>query len=250
MHTDFKAHENVERQGMYNYDNGLFETNERFNDETTHHSTFKKWDVDKNRVKHNQPQYSRPTEEMDMKTTSGDYKNFGGRRAAHSMRPKTNVNFGEEFDGVSSYQDNYIQHEISPRLKYRNDRDYYSSDVPFNSVSENQDKYKKFTGTAPARMIHHDNDMFATDEPLQTKTSYGKDYEHKKLPDCPSTKIVANDFKGYDLIDDFVSGHRFLIRNGESSSISSSTSSTFRGKESPLPPIGSNGNTQVFVAVK
>ncbi|XP_057304709.1 stabilizer of axonemal microtubules 1-like [Hydractinia symbiolongicarpus] len=244
VQTDYKHHKNASKSHPVKYDNGLFNSDQQLDDETTHGATYKHWQVQRNVAKRDQDVYRPPSAAMDMQKTSDDYKNFGRRGAAKSLRPKTNVNFGDEFDGVTSYADGYVKHQISPRHKTQRSRDYYSSNVPFDSTTESKDNYKK-QNVAPAQMIKREHEIFDTKKPFANKTSYGEQFESKKLPECPSSKIVMNNFAGYDLIDDFINGHRFLIKNGEVS-----TASSFRGDTPPLPPIGGGKNTtEVYVKV-
>lgn len=236
MKSDYKHHSDAEKSEMVKFDNSFFHSDQPLDQETTHQSMYKGWEVQKRQVPLDKPAYTRPAGKMDFNKTSDDYQQYG-KVASRTMRPKTNINFGDEFDSKTSYNDGYIKHDYVREKATHRERDYYTSGVPFESTSESKDNYKRFN-TAPSKPVNRDNELFDKNVPFTDHTSYGAHFHEKKLPQCPSLAIVANNFAGYKVKDDFATGHRFLIPDKSS-----------RGsvQSPPLPPI--NGQ-QRYVAVQ
>ena len=109
---------------------------------------------------------------MDFNKTSDDYKQHGAQ--AHvTKRPRDNLEWmDQKFDGVTSYKDGYIKHDSHVREKpMARDRDYYSSGVPFEAITESKDQYKRLNA-APSKPVHRDHEMIDRSVPFASDTSY------------------------------------------------------------------------------
>ena len=237
--TDYRHHKDASKAKAVKHDNDLFGTDEPLTKETTNLTHYKAYPFEKKNIKKEATVYRPPSGLMDMQKTSDDFKNFGkSAPPSKSLRPKTNINFGGSFDGVSSYKYGYVAHDMSPRQQpiiYRG-QNFQPSDTPFDNVTEAQDKYKRYP-TAPAHMVKRENQVFDGSVPLESDTSYGDHYTAKRLPECESNKILANNYKGYRYEDNFETGHRFLTKVDDSSR---NNSANLRENSAPLPPIRQN----------
>lgn len=236
MKSDYHQHSGAERSEPIRGDNNLFESDQPLNDETTHNTHFQGWEVQKRPAPLEKPIYNKPRGKMDFNKTSDDYK-LHGKVAHKAMRPKTNIEFSGDFDGLTSYQDGYIKHGYVKEKPISRQKEYFSSDAPFESVSESQDQYKRFAVPSKSTKTNRESELFDKNAPFINDTSYGDHFQQKKLPQCPSTYIVGNNFSGYKIKDDFASGHRYLIPDSVPSTAQRSETHT-PGTPPPLPPIG------------
>jgi len=239
MQTDYHPHSLGDKSEMIRYDNNLFTSDQPLDQETTNNTTYKSWEVQKRQVMNDQPMYRPPPGKIDFNKTSDDYKKHGSV-ANVTKRPADNMDWMDgKFDGVTSYNDKYIKHGHVREKVAGRDRDYYSSDAPFEGVTESKDQYKRLNA-APSKPVQRDHQMIDKSAPFVSDTSYDAHFAEKKLPECPSKALLANNFAGYKVKDDFSGGHRYLIP--DSGRISS--------PNAPLPPIGHQQQNQRYVAVQ
>lgn len=243
MKSDFQPHSNVDKSEMVRHENNLFSSNGPLDNETTNHATYKGWEVQKRPVINDAPTYKKPQGKMDFNKTSDDYK-MHGNVAKKTMRPRDNLEWTDkEFDGVTSYKDGYIRYDgHKPEKSMAREREYYSSGVPFEAVSENKDQYKKLN-VSPSKPVKRDHTGLLDNEvPFVSGTSYELQFGEKKLPECPSKTLLSNNFAGYKIRDDFVAGHRYLVADSRLNSPNT---------QAPLPPIGQQRQpNQRYVAVQ
>ena len=186
--------------------------------------------------------YKRPPGKMDFNKTSDDYKQHG-TQGKMTKRPRDNLEWMDQhFDGKTSYQE-YKTHEgFMPEKAAARSREAFSSGVPFDAITESKDQFKKMN-VVPSKPIRQDHQMIDKSAPFISDTSYDAHFQQKKLPECPSKAIVANNFAGYKFKDDFASGHRYLMQD----------SPRLGSPGNPLPPIGQQQQqqqSQRYVAVQ
>ena len=245
MHTDYRPFSKTTRSHPVNRDNN-FASDEPVSADTTHNTDYKPWKFKKFVTSKGKNEYRPKSGQMDLHTTNDDYKNFDNRRPYIHKPGPDQVHFGDSHEMVTVYKEGFKKPRIPSSSKQRplwNRNNIYKPCAdPFNEVSEFTDNYKRHN-TAPAKMIRRESGLFDKDVEPSFKTSYREQFQHRKLPECPTDKIVGSNYSGYKLRDDFHSGHRYLIKMEDSDDDSGESR-----RSSALPPIG-NSNIQ-YVAVR
>eukprot|EP00111_Clytia_hemisphaerica_P001568 TCONS_00004478-protein len=228
MKSDYQQHTNRDKSEMIKYDNNLFMSKDPLDQETTNNSTYKSWEVQRRQVQDAGPTYRKPQGKMNFNKTSDDYKQHGSQ-AQVTKRPRDSLDWMDKrFNGMTSYKDGYITHEGHvPEKSMAREREYHQSEAPFDAVTESKDQYKRLNA-APSKPVKRDHEMMDRSAPFASDTSYDNHFNEKKLPECPSKAIVANNFAGYKFKDDFTLGHRYLVPD----------SARLGSPSAPLPPIG------------
>lgn len=254
MHTDYVKHVDAKRANREKPVTTVFRTNEKMERTTTNLEDYKTWVAEAPKPKQKQ-QFQKPAGEMFLKPISSDYKHFGKQAVpAKSARPKTKLRTGRDgpFCGTSNYTDDFKQWASLPALPVKLQDELITLSprrTKFDANSEHREAFKRFN-TAPARIFKPGTHVFKTDDAMSSKTVYMTEYDGRSAAPCLSEKILNGSVSGFQLQEDFDTGHRYVIdsqeKRGDAEGLSKKNSNGHYTKLSSIEeqkPEASNGLT-------
>ncbi|CAH8596752.1 unnamed protein product [Heterobilharzia americana] len=197
--------------------------NEPFQQDTTHRSDYKNWEVTERStpIMANTPStYPEPLGQMSSDTTyNKDYIPF--KVQYHKAVGKADkLGHGIKlppFQGISDYTDNYRRWTLEPHVKSMARESTYSiPNVKFEGKSTTSDHYVAHLNYRPVESCKPHGQVVTNQTPFDDATLYRMEYTPKHLEPCPAA-LLNSDLSKYVYAEQSDTGHIFYRRASNSS---------------------------------
>lgn len=199
----------VDRAANYKPNDKAFKSEQPFDSDSTQRVDYQPWQATRQLVRHQQPAYARPEENMDLSTTTGcDYTRKIGSRS-EPLKPIQKKISNAKFDGTTNYNADYLKWEGKREPMRRYVDEYVPPDGAFDGAATYQADYvpHQVQRVNAARPMQTDHTSKA---PLDGSTEYNKEFIRKAVAPCPALPLIdGGQSSSFTYRADDTEGHRW-----------------------------------------
>lgn len=202
---DFTA-KDAEKMRSYKPEGTGYRSDAPFDDDTTHKTDFKKWDVQPQQAKRDND-WRPPLGEMDLTTNYNNEFTPKPVSRPQAIKPLDRQRTDAKFEGNTTYDQDFRSWPNGKRDAIRADNQYQPSNVPFDGMSTYKGHYIPLAG-APAQSFKPEGAAFNSNAPFDGNTLYRSEYTHKELEPCAAALLETHRSKFVFHSEDD-KGHKF-----------------------------------------
>jgi len=204
---DYTPKEGGGRLAMCKPDPTPFRSVAPFEGDTTHHADFIEWPTERIKL-HERERYQKPEGDMQMDTTTHtDYIRKPMERLAPA-RPQEARRVTGRFDGTTHYQVEYRKWDPSDRTRPTPKEAYAPNEAPFEGLATYQRDYIPHQMSI-TRSLKPADLGYSSGAPLDDNTEYRMEYYKKKADHCPVPFIEAGSDTRYEFREQDDVGHKW-----------------------------------------
>ena len=178
-----------------------------FDGDTTQKTDFIEWPTER-RFVHEQDPYHKPEGEMQSNTTTHTDYNRKPLDRALPRRPQETKKIPGKFDGTTNYQVEYRKWAMGDRPHPMMKDQYTPNDAPFEGLPTYQRDYIPHQASMTRSMKPVDPG-YSSGAPMEDGTEYKKEYTKKNVPPCPAILIEAGTNDCYTYREQDETGHKW-----------------------------------------
>lgn len=200
---------NLSKTDSFKPANKPYESDARFEDSTTHKTDYIPREVSRRYQREREPYH--PSEGiLDSLTTHK--QDFTPKEAARqqAIRPAESKKVSGKFDSSTQYNSDFLNFGNVERTQQKPREGYHPMDAKFEGQPTYSRDYIRYDGAEPTRSLRPMESGHRSDQPLDSDTEYGKEYQAKFLPPCPSDVLLSGrGHSGFTFKQQDQLGHRW-----------------------------------------
>jgi hypothetical protein len=191
-----------------------YQSNAPFDDHTTQRVDYQKWPAEKPFV-HEQDAYRKPEGTMYMDTTH--HTDFTKKPLTKNapIRPNSAKRVPGKFDDATNYREDYQKWQ-GERAKPKPRQGYQPNDAPFEGLPTYQKDYIGHR-QAPVQSMKPADTGYRSDAPFEDGTEYRHEYLKKTVSPCPAIAAQAGTSRRFRFKEQDERGHKWFDPNSQTS---------------------------------